>query len=78
MKTSHTCPKCQSRDVIRVPGTVGAYGSGNNIALGLTLFGSFAKVTRFVCGACGFSEEWIDEPGALANLKKKFGKGTAS
>lgn len=32
------------------------------------------KVTRFVCLACGFSEEWIESKGDLQEIKKKFGK----
>ncbi|MGO9473878.1 MAG: hypothetical protein ACLPWS_10820 [Rhodomicrobium sp.] len=31
MKTSKKCPKCQSRDIIRVSGEIGGYGSGNHI-----------------------------------------------
>lgn len=49
------------------------YGAGNNIFLGLSIF-SAVKVTRFVCLACGFSEEWIESKGDLQEIKKKFGK----
>ena len=27
-------------------------------------------VSRYVCGACGFSEEWIDAPEDIAKLKE--------
>lgn len=58
MKNTNTCPKCGSHDIICVEGSAGAYGVGNNIPVGLTIF-SYVKVDRFLCGSCGFSEEWI-------------------
>mgnify|MGYP000125665481 CR=1 FL=1 len=31
MKNRKICPKCNSTDIIKVPGKAGAYGVGNNI-----------------------------------------------
>lgn len=59
MKNTRICPKCQSTDLLRFDGNVGAYGSGNNLMVGATLF-SAVKVNRYVCCRCGFTEEWID------------------
>lgn len=59
MKNTKICPKCNSRDIVRVDGYAGAYGSGNNIMVGMTIF-SAVKVNRYVCCSCGFTEEWID------------------
>ncbi len=59
MKNSGICPKCGSNDIMRVDGHAGAYGSGNNIMLGMTIF-SAVKVNRYICMNCGFTEEWID------------------
>ncbi len=59
MKTSKICPKCQSADIVRIDGYTGAYGSGNNIMTGKTVF-STVNVHRYVCCNCGFTEEWID------------------
>ena len=59
MKNTRICPKCNSRDIVRVDGYDGAYGSGNNIMVGMTVF-SAVKVNRYVCCSCGFTEEWID------------------
>ncbi len=73
MKTTNTCPKCGGRDIIRVPGKSGAYGVGNNIQVGATVF-SAVLVNRYICCECGYSEEWIDQED-LAKLKKKFEKG---
>jgi hypothetical protein len=61
VKYTHTCPKCRSTDAVRVPGRSGAYGSGNNISVGFSTFNA-VLVTRYVCLARGFVEEWIDRP----------------
>ena len=72
MKNTGKCAKCGSSDVFRIPGLVGAYGVGNNILAGLTLF-SAVKVTRFLWGQCGYSEEWIETPSDIEKLRKKYG-----
>jgi hypothetical protein len=58
--------------VLRIPGRIGAYGAGNNIPVGRTIFSS-VKVTRFLCSRCGYSEEWIESPADLEELRKKYG-----
>lgn len=60
MKHSKTCPKCHGSEIYRVDGHAGAYGSGNNIMIGATIF-SAVRVNRYLCGRCGYSEEWIEE-----------------
>lgn len=60
MKNSRKCPKCGSDDIVRVNGTVEAYGAGNNIMTGATIF-SAVKVNRYICCECGFIEEWLDK-----------------
>lgn len=45
-----------------------AYGAGNVIPTGLM---GTIKVNRYVCGTCGFCEEWIDQK-ELPTLKRKF------
>ena len=59
MKNAGRCPKCGSTNILRVEGKAGAYGSGNNIITGFTIF-SAVLVHRYVCCECGYSEEWID------------------
>lgn len=68
MKNSRICPKCRSTDIVIVDGYAGAYGSGNNIMLGATIF-SAVPVDRYVCCNCGFTEEWVRESD-LAKLKE--------
>lgn len=70
MKNSKGCPKCQSTDIIKIPGKAGAYGSGNNIMTGMSIF-SAVLVDRYVCSQCGFSEEWINTED-IKKLKKYY------
>ena len=59
MKNTRICPKCGGTDIVRYGGYVGAYGAGNYIATGATVF-SAVGVNRYICCTCGFVEEWID------------------
>lgn len=70
MKFSSQCPKCHSMDILRIEGSAKAYGAGNNIPMGATIF-SYVKVPRYVCCSCGYTEEWIDKED-IPRLKKKF------
>ena len=70
MKTTKTCPKCGSKDILRVEGKVDGYGAGNNIRVGWTYL-SAVLVHRYVCCQCGFSEEWIDKED-IETLKEKY------
>jgi hypothetical protein len=73
MRNSKTCSKCQSPDIVRIPGQARAHGGGNNIAYGITNF-SAIKVTRYLCASCGFIEEWIDSPDDIAKVMKKHAR----
>ena len=59
MKNTRICPKCSSADIVRIDGYTGAYGSGNNMMTGNTIL-STVNVNRYICGKCGYTEEWID------------------
>jgi ribosomal protein S27AE len=59
MKNTKRCPKCEGANIVRIEGYVGAYGTGNNVMVGSSIF-SAVKVNRYVCCSCGFTEEWID------------------
>jgi ribosomal protein S27AE len=73
MHTTGKCPKCASSELLKIPGQTGAFGSGNNIPAGGTIFSS-VKVTRYLCGRCGYSEEWVETASDLEKLRKKYGK----
>ena len=67
MKNSKMCPKCGSGDIVIIDGYTGAYGSGNNVMVGATIF-STVNVDRYICCNCGFTEEWINRQ-ALDKVK---------
>ena len=69
MKNTKICPKCGGVDILTIKGNAGAYGAGNNIALTW----SYVLVDRYLCGSCGYSEEWVDTS-AVPKLKKKYQK----
>ena len=70
MKMSKICPKCEGTDILLIKGSVGAYGSGNNIPASTF---TYAKVDRYLCTRCGFSEEWVDRE-YIEKLRKKYSK----
>lgn len=71
MKTTKICPKCNSNNIVRIDGYAGAYGSGNNIMVGASIF-SAVNVNRYICCTCGYTEEWIDKDDIdkIVNSKK--------
>ena len=71
MRKTHICPKRNSADIIKIEGKAGAYGAGNNILVGQTIF-SAVLVHRYLCCNCGYSEEWIDKED-IPKLRKKYG-----
>ena len=53
MKQTLCCPKCGSREIVRVPDHPGRHASGNNIdTTTWTLLGKI-PVIRYVCCGCG-------------------------
>lgn len=71
MKNSRICTKCQSNDIARIEGKVGAYGTGNNISTGWTIL-SAVPVTRYLCLNCGYSEEWVESEEDLEIIRRKY------
>ncbi len=71
MKNIKLCPKCNSSNIVRIDGYTGAYGSGNNVMVGKSVF-SGVDVNRYICCECGFTEEWIDKEdiSKIENSKK--------
>ena len=72
VKQARRCPKCESENVIRIPGSAGPYGAGSNISIGITIFGS-VKVSRYLCPDCGFLEHWVDAPEDVERIVRKYG-----
>ena len=73
MRNMGRCPKCHSRNIVRVPDNPSRYTSGNNIyTTTVTLFGKI-PVIRYVCCNCGYVENWVENRHELAEIKKTFG-----
>ncbi len=73
MKQINHCPKCNSREIVRVPDHPERYASGNNIyTTKVTLFGKI-PVIRYVCCNCGYTENWIEQKSELEKIRKAFG-----
>jgi len=58
MKNSKICPKCGSAKVLRAEGAEMRERGENILPLG---FFDWARIDRWICCGCGYSEEWVDE-----------------
>ena len=71
MKNTKTCPKCGSRDVVEVlGGSFSPLGYGGAMETGCF---ETARIDRWVCCTCGYSEAWV-EPEKLQKIWKKWQK----
>ena len=70
MKNTNICPKCAGNDILHIEGRADAYGVGNNIPVGITIY-SYVKVDRYLCCGCGYSEEWVNTKD-IPKLRKKY------
>ena len=68
MKNSNTCPKCSAQDIIRVISNP-SHTADDRIPVGWTVLGAAVPVTRYLCGSCGYSEEWIDSPQDIERIR---------
>lgn len=73
MKTTRRCPKCDSSDVLRIEGERQGYGIGDNVRTGVIGFGQVV-VTKYLCGNCGYIEEWVDDQYDISEIKKNYSK----
>lgn len=71
MKNTNTCPKCQSNDIIQIEGGYGLGRKDPNCHIQISAL-SYVPVNRFVCGKCGFTEEWIVRRDLIDKIRKRF------
>jgi predicted nucleic-acid-binding Zn-ribbon protein len=71
MKNKKKCPKCQSTDIVRIPGKRAPGGAGNLISVSWNIFRT-VKPVRYLCANCGFMEEWLDVPADIARVKTRY------
>jgi ssDNA-binding Zn-finger/Zn-ribbon topoisomerase 1 len=67
MKTTGKCPKCGLGKVAVIPSKLGTY---NQIK---TDFSSSVDVTRYICTACGYMEQYVASEKALQQLGSRLG-----
>ena len=68
MKNSHSCPKCHSSEIAKIPG--GFSQSQSYLTIGF----STVYMDRYVCTHCGFLEIWIRNEKDLDKIAKKYKK----
>lgn len=72
MKNARRCPKCGCADIIRVPDNAHRY-LANSICIARHGWVRRIPVTRFVCGSCGFAEDWVETTEGLKEVRRAFG-----
>jgi hypothetical protein len=70
MKQNDKCTNCGSVNLIRVPVMP---GEGPHIAIGDRVMHPI-PIMQFVCGACGFIENWVAGDSDLAKLREQYGQ----
>ena len=71
MKDSRSCPKCESADVVRIPGEARSMSGAAGNYVAASVF-SHVLVSRFLCCECGYSEEWVESPEDRERLKERY------
>nr|WP_326184895.1 hypothetical protein [uncultured Oscillibacter sp.] len=72
MKNTCVCPKCGSRDIVRVPDDAHRY-LANSICITKLATVERVPVARYVCRGCGYVENWVETQGELERVKRAFG-----
>ncbi len=70
MKKSKICPKCQSHDIINLDNT-SLHTQFTSIKTG---FMTVADIEIYVCGDCGYFEQYIKNTSDLEKIKKAHTK----
>jgi hypothetical protein len=73
MKNTKRCPKCQSGDIVLVPGKREPGGAGNLISVSRWNPYAAVKPVLHVCGVCGYMENWLVSPDDIARVKGVYG-----
>lgn len=74
MKNTKKCPKCQSSEIILVPGKREEGGAGNIIRVSRWNIFAAVKPVRHVCGSCGYMENWLVSREDIARVKAMYAK----
>jgi hypothetical protein len=74
MKNARRCPKCESSDIVSIPGKREAGGSGNLISVSRWNIFSVVKPVLHLCGTCGYMENWLVSREDIARVKAMYAK----
>ncbi len=74
MKNTKRCPKCQSVDIVLIPGRREPGGAGNLISVSRWNPYATVKPVLHVCGACGYMENWLVTRDDLERVKARYAK----
>jgi predicted nucleic-acid-binding Zn-ribbon protein len=74
MKNTKRCPKCQSSDIVLIPGKRDARGTGNLISVSRWNIFSVVKPTLHVFCSCGYLENWLMSREDIARVKAMYAK----
>ncbi len=72
MKNTKCCPKCCSKNIVRVPDNAHRY-LANSIAITNVAWVKRIPVARYVCCDCGYVENWVENRHELTKIKETFG-----
>lgn len=72
MKNTKRCPKCGSSDIIRVPDTAHRY-LANSICITKAAWVRRVPVARYLCGGCGYVENWVEDQRGVTEIRRVFG-----
>lgn len=64
------CPKCGSKEVFRGCGH-GPSGCNANEFIRIS-YATKAELTHYVCGTCGFTESYIEDPKSINKIRSKW------
>jgi predicted nucleic-acid-binding Zn-ribbon protein len=65
MKTTGKCPKCGTTQIVAIASPSGAY---NEIKVDAS---HATSVTRYVCTACGYIEQYVADKAGLGKLSER-------
>lgn len=68
MRANNRCVKCQSSELVRIPPIPGEEPHIAVGSRGMHLIG----VSKYVCGQCGYIEEWVDNTRDLEELRREY------
>ena len=72
MKNTHTCPKCNSSEILQLIGNgLDSFG-GDYVVVSKWTNIERVPMTRYICASCGFCEQWVDSAEDLAKIVKRY------